>query len=237
MANKKQKVLLIGWDAADWKIINPLLDSGKMPTLRHIVENGTIGNVMTLEPPLSPMLWTSIATGKTADKHGILGFAEPDPDNGGIRYVEVTSRKCKALWNIFHHEGLKSNVVNWWPSYPAEPINGIYVANSFLRFSSNPQTPLALMEGTIFPEEYYKFLPRFKVHPSELTEQHLYPFFPDLDKMDLENDIRISAVIKEIANSATLQATTTYLLEETSWDFTAVYFDSIDHLCHGFMKY
>ena len=234
---KKNKVLLIGWDAADWKVINPLLDSGQMPALQKIVENGTIGNIMTLEPPLSPMLWTSIATGKTADKHGILGFVEPDIDNGGIKYIEVTSRKSRELWNIFHNQGLKSNVINWWPSYPVEPINGVYVANSFLRFSEDPEKPLALLKNTIYPEEYYKHLPRFKVHPSELTEQHIQPFIPNYKKLDVKNSIHISGVLKELANTSTIQAVTTYLMEETEWDFTAVYFDSIDHLCHGFMKY
>ena len=75
----KRKVLLIGWDAADWKVINPLLDAGKMPNLARLVEQGVIGNLATLQPVLSPMLWTSIATGKRAYKHGIHGFSEPDP--------------------------------------------------------------------------------------------------------------------------------------------------------------
>ena len=66
------KVLLIGWDAADWKIINPLLDNGMMPALESMINNGVMGNIATLDPPLSPMLWTSISTGKHADEHGIL---------------------------------------------------------------------------------------------------------------------------------------------------------------------
>ena len=73
-----KKILLIGWDAADWKVINPLMDNGLMPTLNKLVNGGVIANLATLDPPLSPILWTSIATGKLADKHGILGFVEPE---------------------------------------------------------------------------------------------------------------------------------------------------------------
>ena len=58
-----RKVLLIGWDAADWKVINPLMDAGKMPNVQRLVENGCIAQLSTLHPP-PPMLWTSIATGK-----------------------------------------------------------------------------------------------------------------------------------------------------------------------------
>ena len=55
-----------------------------------------MGNVASLMPRLSPILWTSIATGKHADKHQILGFAQSDRTSGKIRPVSSTSRKCKA---------------------------------------------------------------------------------------------------------------------------------------------
>ena len=73
-----KRVLLIGWDAADWKVMSPLLDAGKMPALASLVDHGVMGNLATLEPPFSPMLWTSIATGHTADRHGIHHFVQPD---------------------------------------------------------------------------------------------------------------------------------------------------------------
>ena len=93
-----KKVLLIGWDAADWKVANPLLDQGLMPTLDDMINHGVMGNLATLRPVLSPMLWNSIATGKRPDKHGILGFMEPDPQTGGVRPTTSTSRKVKAIW-------------------------------------------------------------------------------------------------------------------------------------------
>ena len=71
-----KKVLLIGWDAADWKLINPLIERGEMPVLSKFIDEGVMGDITTLQPILSPMLWNSIATGKRADKHGILGFTE-----------------------------------------------------------------------------------------------------------------------------------------------------------------
>ena len=71
MGMKTKKVLLIGWDGADWKIINPLIEAGEMPTLKNLIEEGVMGNIATLEPSFSPMLWTSIATGKRAYDHGI----------------------------------------------------------------------------------------------------------------------------------------------------------------------
>ena len=131
MIGPSKKLLLIGWDAADWRLINPLLDEGKLPNLRRLVEGGTIGNIATIEPMLSPMLWTSIATGKRAHKHGVLGFSEIDPISAAVRPVTTLSRKTRAIWNILTLEEKRCNVIGWWPSHPAEPINGVMVSNEF----------------------------------------------------------------------------------------------------------
>src|SRR3954467_9646281 len=126
-----RKLLIVGWDAADWKIIDPLLARGQMPVLASLLKTGCRADLATLDPVLSPILWTSIATGKTADQHGILNFVEPDPSGADLRPVSVTSRKVKAVWNILTQEGYKTHLVGWWPSHPAEPINGICVSNFF----------------------------------------------------------------------------------------------------------
>ena len=104
-----------------------------MPALKSIMDRGVYGNMATLNPHLSPMLWTTVATGKTPDKHGVLGFLEVMPNQKGIRETTSASRKTRALWNIFHNQGLKSNLVGWWPSFPAEPINGVVVSDHFAK--------------------------------------------------------------------------------------------------------
>src|ERR1700720_3119219 len=87
----KPRVLLIGWDAADWKVIEPLLEAGQMPNLARVIAGGVRGNIATIYPVLSPMLWTSIATGKRAYRHGIHGFSEPLPNGTGVRPITLLS--------------------------------------------------------------------------------------------------------------------------------------------------
>ena len=135
MSNRDPKVLLIGWDAADWRLIDPLLDAGQMPALESLLNGGVMGNLATIQPPLSPMLWTSIATGKRPFRHRVCGFTEPDPVTGGIRPVTSLSRRTKAIWSILNQCGSRSVVIGWWPSHPAEPINGVMVSNHFQRAS------------------------------------------------------------------------------------------------------
>ncbi len=232
-----KRVLLIGWDAADWKVINPLIDAGKMPALEKLINGGVIGNLATLDPPLSPMLWTSIATGKRADKHGVLGFAEPDLKNNAVRPVNVTSRKVKAIWNILHNQGKRSNVVSWWPSHPAEPLNGVYVSNFFHKAGKKYGEQWNLPDQTIHPESMVKELLDLRIHPGELTSAHILPFVPDAAKVDQDKDKRLAALAKIIAEASSVHAVATHLMQNTTWDFMAVYLDAIDHFCHGYMKF
>ena len=234
---KKRKILLIGWDGADWKYINPLIDQGLMPNLQKLIEGGSMGRLATLDPPLSPTLWTSIATGKRPYKHGIHGFTEPDPSGEGIRPIYITNRKCKAIWNILTQHKLKTHVVGWWPSHPAEPINGVMVSNLYQRASGGLNAPWPMLKGTVHPIEKSELFTQLRVHPHELTGNHLHPFVPDLEKIDQSQDGRLMSIAKIIADCSTIHSAATYIMDNEEWDFMGVYYDAIDHFCHGFMKY
>lgn len=232
-----KKVLVIGWDAADWKVINPLLDAGLMPALEKLINKGAMGNIATLDPPLSPVLWTSIATGKTADKHGILNFVEPDPETSEIRPISVTSRKIKAIWNILTQEGFKTHLVGWWPSHPAEPINGVCVSNFYQKQPKSKDDPWEMPPGAVHPKELEDTLREFRVEMSEITGSMLLPFVPKAARIDQEKDKSLHAIAGHLAEASSLHAASTWILENQDWDFMGIYFDTIDHFCHGFMKY
>jgi len=235
---KKNKILLLGWDAADWKVIDKLISEGKMPSLQGLIKKGVRGNLKTLDPPLSPMLWTTIATGFRADKHGITGFIEPTPTGDGLRPVTSTSRKVKAIWNIYNQEGWKSNVVGWWPSNPVEPINGVMVSNFFQVANKPLSEPWIMPNGTIHPTSLIETLQEFRVHPHEITIPMVSPFIPHINtNIELRSDKRTANVIKTIANAASIHAVSTYLMQETEWDFMAIYHDAIDHFCHIGMRF
>lgn len=231
------KVLLIGWDAADWQHINPLMEQGLLPGLESLINRGVMGNLATLHPVLSPMLWNSIATGKTADKHGVLGFTQPLRSGKGVHPFPSTSRKVKALWNICHQNDLKSNVVGWWASHPAEPINGCMVSNLFNGMKRDAQGNVTVTPGTFHPAEKSSVLADLKILPDEITGDDILPFIPNAGKVDQKFDPRISMACKLLAECASIQSITTHLIENEPWDLTAVYFDAIDHFCHGFMYY
>jgi predicted AlkP superfamily phosphohydrolase/phosphomutase/tetratricopeptide (TPR) repeat protein len=232
-----RRVLLIGWDAADWKVIHPLMDAGKMPNVQGLVRAGAHGHIATLHPPLSPMLWTSIATGKRPFKHGIHGFSEPTPDGRGVQPVSNLSRKSKALWNIFNQNGLRSVVIGWWPSHPAEPIDGVMVSDQYHRASGAIDEGWPLPANTVHPPELADTLASLRVHPDQLTPQMVEPFIPRAREIDQDNDERLAMCMLMLAECMSMEAAAQWLIEHRAWDLFAVYFDSIDHFCHGFMRY
>lgn len=234
----KNKLLLIGWDAADWKIIGPLLAKGHMPSLKKLIDNGVYGNMSTMNPPYSPMLWSSVATGKTPDKHGILGFIEVVPNQKAIRPVTANSRKSRAIWNILHNQGYKSNVVGWWPSFPAEPINGVMVSDKFQKVSPDPSKQAPIRDGSIHPKNLVEDLKDLRMFPFEVTKEHILPFIPKAAQIDQKKEGNgLIPLSKILSQNVSVHNASTYLLRKTDWDFMAIYFDLIDHFCHSFMKY
>jgi predicted AlkP superfamily phosphohydrolase/phosphomutase/tetratricopeptide (TPR) repeat protein len=233
----KSRVLLIGWDAADWKVIQPLLDAGEMPNLARLIAGGLRGNIATLYPVLSPMLWTSIATGKRAYKHGIHGFSEPLPDGSGVQPVTILSRRTKAVWNILNQNGYRSIVAGWWPSHPAEPINGVMVSNHFSQPIGTPEQMPPLPAGTVHPASLAEQLGELRVNPMELTGDILRMFVPDFAKVDQSKDKRLHTLAKVIAETMSIHAVATELLETQDWDFAGIYYAGLDHFGHGFMRY
>jgi predicted AlkP superfamily phosphohydrolase/phosphomutase len=122
-AVQKGRVLLVGIDGATLRVINRLTARDRLPHLQSIAREGVHGPLQSHFPLWSPRIWNSIATGKSPDKHGILGFVRER------KLYRSTDRKVHALWNIASDAGLIVGVVNWWNSYPPELVNGVIVSD------------------------------------------------------------------------------------------------------------
>jgi len=231
------KVLLIGWDAADWRVATPLMDQGLMPTLDDLVSHGVMGNLATLRPVLSPMLWNSIATGMRADKHGIHGFMEPDPQTGGVRPVSSTSRKVKAIWNILTQKGFQTHVLGWFAGHPAEPVNGISISDLYPYATQPIDKPWPLPPGSVYPESLRDTFAELRMHPAEVTEAAILPWIPKAAEIDQEKDKGLASFAKILAENLSIHNAATWILQNRPWDFMAVYYNGIDHFCHGFMHF
>lgn len=147
-----RRVVVVGWDGADWELLSQLVARRLMPNLQKLMAAGTYGELRSLTPLLSPLIWTTMATGEPPEVHGILDFLEVDPESGAR--VPVTSRKRKvpALWNMASAAGLTVGVSGWWASWPAEAVNGVLVSDRLFFLLSD--APGDAPPGTVvFPPE------------------------------------------------------------------------------------
>lgn len=219
-------------------MIHPLMDSGRMPNLRKLVDGGTSGELQTLMPALSPMLWTTIATGRPAADHGILGFYEPDPQSGTVRPASSSSRRVKAIWNMLAEHGLRASAVNWMASHPAEEGTGIIVSNALASIASSITKPIAaLPQGTVTPSSKSDLFRDLMVFPTDLSGDDLARFIPELEKVDQATDKRPLELARLLSQTFTTHAAATWILEHSQWDFAGVYYDCIDRAGHSFMPF
>lgn len=122
------RVLVIGIDGATLRIVEPMLEAGRLPALAALSREGASGPLRSHAPIYSPRIWNSIATGKAPEKHGIEGFTYKDDEGRQQLYLSL-HRRAHALWNIASDAGLAVGVVNWWNSYPPEVIRGVMVSD------------------------------------------------------------------------------------------------------------
>src|SRR5580700_2797447 len=131
MSSSSSKTLLIGWDAAEWKIIRPLVEQGLMPNFRRLMKGGWAGAIHAGHPLLSPTLWSSLVTGRHPTRHGVLGAVELG--TGGTRFRAIGRAACKSppIWSLLDRAGVACHSINFPATHPAEHLHGVGVSNLF----------------------------------------------------------------------------------------------------------
>ncbi len=136
------RVVVVGVDGAEWAVINRLVAQGELPGFAQLMEEGAYGQLMNPGPQVSPVVWSTFATGHFGRDHGILDFVYPYQDVSGKQPVDVSKRRKPALWNLLDAHGMESTVIGYFVSYPAEPVDGRIVSDRAFQG----------LEGSIWPE-------------------------------------------------------------------------------------
>ncbi|MEE8367027.1 MAG: alkaline phosphatase family protein, partial [Thermoanaerobaculia bacterium] len=244
------RAVVIGVDGADWKLIDRLAAEGAMPNFTGLRERGIWGKIATLRDiPLSPVIWTSVATGKTAAKHGVAWFMVDRPDGTRVP-VRSYNRKSKAIWNILAEHRRKPMVLGWWATYPAEDVGKGAIVSDALGFhgfgstardgeDSRKTHPPGLFAAAAarMPAESeipYAFARRF-VHLSK--EEYAGERF-DVERQarrNPDNPIHLFQMYAATAQGYT--AVAEELLSSRDDDLFMMYFEQVDSFSHLFMKY
>lgn len=118
-----QKVVVLGIDGLEWSMVDRL----ELENLGHLREIGVRGTVATTTPVMSPIIWTSYASGYAGDVHGIAGWT----DGKGHGYSSADVRTMR-IWDVATAHDRTSLVVGWLMSFPSSPIQGRMLSDSYV---------------------------------------------------------------------------------------------------------
>lgn len=242
------RTALIGLDGADWRNLLPLIREGKMPVLAAVRRAGTTGTMLTnADYRWSPVLWTSIATGKLPDKHGVTSFMAVVPGQARPIPTPSTQRKVGALWNFFTESGRTAGFVGWWVTWPAEKVNGFIVSDHFsvTRFSLGHDYEAAPDESfdrsQTWPDSLAAELAPLRVPYESIGRDDLAPFadLPDsfrwperLERFDKVAEFAIAHSVDRSHHGAAVR-----LLHERPPELFGVFYEGIDIMQHYFWEF
>jgi tetratricopeptide (TPR) repeat protein len=238
-------MILVGLDAADWLAIDPLIQAGKLRTFARLRARGRTGVLVSTPPLLSPIVWTTIATGRPPEEHGVLDFMTDLPGGGQVS-VTASSRRVPALWNLVSNGGHSVAVVGWWATWPAESVRGTMVSDrvapqltratvSLYAQAVAPASAVARLAGSVVRledvsfEDLGRYLPltRGEYDAARLAARESGPrFYED----------RVAHLAAVAAATRTYSNMAAALVASEPPDLLAVYLEGIDTVSHLFIR-
>ncbi|MBN1295964.1 alkaline phosphatase family protein, partial [bacterium] len=223
------RVLIIGFDGATWDMFLPAMEQGKMPVLQDLITRGVRAALETIKPTLTPVIWTTIATGKLPEQHGVQSVVDRDPVSGRMLPVSSGTVRVKTMWDVVGDHGKDATIVRWPVTWPASPISGEIV------------TDYAFQSGRLhraYPDELSSLV------DSRRVSAHL----PDIraltgvteamyDRMAPVWQWKLMVLLREYALDVQYKDIARTLFETRQRDLTTVYFYSLDALGHNFYKF
>jgi tetratricopeptide (TPR) repeat protein len=176
--NDNGRVLVLAIDGLEPTVIDLLLSEGKLPAFAELRRGGAYGELESMKPLLSPIIWTTVATGRMPEDHRIGHFVAVNEKTGEQLPVTSRMRRVKALWNIASDAGKSVAVVGWWATWPAERVSGTIVSDHacyhFL-FEDSAHGPSDKAGIVSPPERSDALLAKIK-RPGDVTVDDIAPF-------------------------------------------------------------
>ena len=236
-AGGRHPVIWLGLDGLDFELLDRLAAEGRMPNWKRLSSEGFTARLRSFAPLISPILWTTAATGVPPDIHRVLDFQEVDPKTGRKVPISGNSRAVPAVWNIASAAGRKVGVVGWWATHPAEEVNGFFVTDhaSPILFETLP------LAGVAFPAALETGIGEVIRRDGRVTARDLAPYL-DVPFGEIESALSsgagrenpIAALARILAATRVTQRTARELYDKNLPDLLAFYIEGTDEVGHIF---
>jgi Flp pilus assembly protein TadD len=236
-AGGRHPVIWLGLDGLDFELLDRLASEGKMPNWKRLSSEGFTARLRSFAPLISPILWTTAATGVAPDVHRVLDFQEVDGKTGRKVPISGYSRAVPAVWNVASAAGRKVGVVGWWATHPAEEVNGFFVTDhaSPILFEKLP------LAGVAFPMALEAGVEQVLTRDGRVTAQDLEPYL-DVPHGEIESALSsgagmenpIAALARILSATRVSQRTARDLYDRNLPDLLALYLEGTDEVGHIF---
>lgn len=234
------RVIVLGLDGMDPDTVDLLMAEGEMPHFAALRAGGAYGRLVSMPPLLSPIIWTTIATGKPPDQHRIGHFVAVNEKTGEQLPVTSQMRKVKALWNILSDAGRSVAVVGWWATWPAETVRGTVVSDHtcyhFL-FDEGATGGGPDSTGIVYPPALDAAIRPMIKRPGDLTAADIAPFVT-VGAEELNRPFRFDDDLSHfkwaLATAQSYAAIGTYLWRTQRPDVLMLYIEGTDSVAHLF---
>lgn len=137
------RVVLVGVDGGSWNVIDPLLEKGELPSLARIRDRGVTAGLAAVEPVNSPTVWTSIATGRSPEAHGVTYF-----------FTTRLSIRVPTVWDRLSAGGRRVGLYEYLVTWPPASYPGGFVIPGWIRRDDAIRPPDAFERAGVSPFIY-----------------------------------------------------------------------------------
>lgn len=238
-SESRDRVILLGLDGIDPDAVDMLVAENKLPNFRRLREGGAYGRLISSKPILSPIIWTTIATGRTPADHRIGHFVAVNDKTGEQLPVTSQMRGVKAIWNILSEADRSVGVVGWWATWPAESVRGALVSDhvSYHFLFDDSRRDAAGRLGVTYPADLYDRLAPLIRRPGDVSHGEMRRF-ADIDEAEFNRpfsfDDDLSHFKWAYAAAETHRKIGVHLWQNESPDLLMVYIEGTDSVSHLF---
>ncbi len=217
MSSWTPRVLVIGWDGADWRLLRPLMAQGHLPQLARLLTRAAHGDLMSTVPPITAAAWTSFITGRWPANHGVLSWQLPLNAALERPWINASALPSQTLWSLLSTAGQRLGVLNVPLTYPPPRLNGELIAGML--------TPSAASEFTCPPELRQTLLERIPNYALDVELQHT--------ERDTRSLVGIQRFLGEVALALEHRnRALDFLWERGPFDFFMTVYETPDRLQH-----
>ena len=162
------RTVVIGLDGCSWNVLEPLLESGRLPFLAGLRERGASGVLESTVPFYTGPAWASFATGSSPAAHGVYDFMMLRAD-GRLSVANQSDLRRPTYYQQLGREGRRSVLINL--PLDQDGCEGAVIVNSWLTDDDTRRIlPFGRRERYRWLLESYRTFPRNPADINELCE-------------------------------------------------------------------